>query len=78
MTAIATHPAAEALLASDDYRFTIREVGGRELRKLLPRERFGVVQSKYFGREVRVDVLDTRDDSVQTWSIDLGKYFGSN
>lgn len=42
---------AQALLTNNDFRFTIRETGGRALRKLMTGERFLAKRADYIGKK---------------------------
>jgi hypothetical protein len=67
-------------LTDPGFRFTIRTVDGRVLRKLMPASRFLSVRGNYVGavEPVRVDVVHMDNDGVQTWNIHLTKWFWSN
>lgn len=72
-----TAAARTELITSTAYRFTIREIGRGDLRKHMNAERFLAKRGQYVGREgIRVDVTDTRDDSVQCWNLALTRWFG--
>lgn len=70
---------AQGLVNDSNYRFTIREAGGKGLRKLMTGSRFLEKRAQYIGRSgIRVDVLNMTNGSVQTWNLNLDKWFGSN
>ena len=58
------------------FRFTIREIGRGDLRKRMTLARFLAKRDQYRGRVgIRVDVLDTETMEVQTWDLNLVKWF---
>jgi len=68
--------AAQQLLSSPDFRFTIRQIGVGDLRKRMTASRFLAKRDAYAGRSgMRVDVVNMKTGGTQTWDLMLTKPF---